>query len=353
MKNSDMKIIAIILSIALFFTIVTSNAVSIASVIFLSKDATVAADGNGTGDAGNASTGNTSTGNTSTGNTSTGNTSTNTNAGTSTSTNTNANTSTNTNANTSTNTNTNTNTNTDANANTNTDANADANKDTNADANADAGNDAILADPLAAFQKASKEINQNGIAGYTKKGWQAVEGQLQLSKANFLAGTLTNLISGFMTTEADAEEKINEKGSDDAKNRMPAGDASASYIKSATAVKEGDNYVVTVVMNDQVNPSYDDTDGLVKMSREFLDIKDVVETVETDATVSKIVSRVDGTINYKAYTITAKMNAKGEFIEIKHYGVGDINADVTAVGVGDLQASGALSFNALYYNFVY
>ena len=37
MKNSDMKVIAIILSIALFFTIVTSNAVSIASVVFLAK----------------------------------------------------------------------------------------------------------------------------------------------------------------------------------------------------------------------------------------------------------------------------------------------------------------------------
>ena len=45
MKNSDMKVIAIILSIALFFTIVTSNAVSIASVVFLAKDATAVQEG--------------------------------------------------------------------------------------------------------------------------------------------------------------------------------------------------------------------------------------------------------------------------------------------------------------------
>ena len=52
MKNSDMKVIAIILSIALFFTIVTSNAVSVVSVITLLKDGgtTVAADGTQTGD---------------------------------------------------------------------------------------------------------------------------------------------------------------------------------------------------------------------------------------------------------------------------------------------------------------
>ena len=47
------------------------------------------------------------------------------------------------------------------------------------------------------------------------------------------------------------------------------------------------------------------------------------------------------------------MNAQGQFIDIKHYGVGDIKADLTAIGVGDLSASGALSFNAHYYDFKY
>ena len=37
MKSSDLKVVAIILSIALFFTIITSNAVSIASVVILAK----------------------------------------------------------------------------------------------------------------------------------------------------------------------------------------------------------------------------------------------------------------------------------------------------------------------------
>ena len=309
MKNSDMKVIAIILSIALFFTIVTSNAVSVASVVLLALDngssnevveqagpaqqqstqqGTVqqqgtVADPNASADAGNTATNNA------------GNTATNNAAGTS----------------------------------------------------------AIEKDPLGAFQKASKEINQKAVAGYTKKGWQAVEGDLQLSKFGFLAGTLTNLIKGFMTEESAAEEKVNAKGSDDAKNRMPSGDISKSYIKSATATKDGSNFLVTIVIKDQVNPSYADKDGLVKVSKEFLDIKDVQDTVKNDATVSKVVSKLDGTITYQSYTIKAKMNAKGQFIDITHYCVGDIKADLTAVGVGDLSASGALSFNAHYYDFKY
>ncbi len=312
MKNADMKVIAIILSIALVFTIIMSNAVSVASIVYLAfGDKTEAAaapegtqqPGQQTNNVTNQGTTSTDNGTTSTdnGTTSTDNGSTSTNNGGSTST----------------------------------------------------ALSAIEKDPLGAFQKASKEINQKAVAGYTKKGWQAVEGDLQLSKFSFLSGTLTSVIKKFMTEESAAEEKINAKGSDDAKNRMPSGDISKSYVKSATAKKDGDNYIVIIVMNDQVNPSYADKDGLVKVSKEFLDIKDVQDTVKNDETVSSIVSKLDGTITYKEYTITAKMNAKGQFIDITHYCVGDIKADLTAVGVGDLSASGALSFNAHYYDFKY
>ncbi len=340
MKNSDMKVIAIILSIALFFTIVTSNAVSIASVVFLAKgqtatEGTVGEEGTATTpDAGTATTPNAGTATTP-----------DANAGTATTPDANAGTA----------------TTPDANAGTATTPDANAGTATTPDANAgtatpDAGANGLKAlsadEALAMYQKAAKEINTKGVAGYTKKGWQAVEGDLQLDKFAFLAGTLTSLIKGFMTEESAAEEKINEKGSDDAKNRMPSSDCSKSYIKSSSAKIEGDNYIITIVMNDQVNPSYQDKDGLVKMSREFLDINDVKKTVVEDPTVSKIVKGLDGTINYKAYTITAKMTKDGKFIEITHYGVGDIKAKVT-VGQGDLNASGALSFNAKYYDFKY
>ncbi len=335
MKNSDMKIIAIILSIALFLTIVTSNAVSIASVVFLAKGQTATEGTVGEGTATTPDAGTATTPDAGTATTPDAGTATTPDAGTATT----------PDAGTATTPDAGTATTPDAGTSTTPDANKPADN---------AGAAALTADQaLAMYQKAAKEINTKGVAGYTKKGWQAVEGELQLSKFGFLAGTLTDLIGNFMTPEAEAEEKVNAKGSDDAKNRMPSSDCSKSYIKSVTSKTEGDNYVITIVMNDQVNPSYDDKDGLVKMSREFLDINDVKETVATDETVSKVVSKLDGTINYKAYTITAKMTKDGKFIDIVHYGVGDIKADLTAVAVGDLSASGALSFNAHYYDFKY
>lgn len=319
MKNADMKVIAIILSIALVFTIITSNAVSIASVVLLALDngTSTEASGEATGDQtaqqGGQTTqqgGQVSSGTVvDQGTTSTDNGTTSTDNGGSTSTNNGGSTST--------------------------------------------GTSAIEKDPLGAFQKASKEIHEKAVAGYKNKAWQAVEGDLQLSKFGFLSGTLTGIIKNFMTEESAATEKVNAKGSDDAKNRMPIGDISKSYVKSATAQKDGDNYIVTIVLNDQVNPSYNDKDGLVKVSRDFLDMKDVQKTVKEDETVSSVVSKLDGTITYKAYKITAKMNAKGQFIDITHYSVAEMTADLTAVAVGDLSASGALSFNSHYYDFQY
>ncbi len=220
------------------------------------------------------------------------------------------------------------------------------------DGNTSEPTNSILTDPFGAYQKAAKQIHENGSAGYTKKGWQTIEESFQFSN-NALSSSLSSVLESFLIPESEAEEKINAKGSDDAKMRMPASDCSKEYVKSATAKNMGDYYLITIVMKDQVNPSYDDSDGLAKMSREFLDVKDIEATVNDDATISSIIKDIDTNINYNDYTITAKMTAGGKFIEITHYGVGDMDVDMSANVIGNASASGALAFHAKYYNFVY
>jgi hypothetical protein len=89
------------------------------------------------------------------------------------------------------------------------------------------------------------------------------------------------------------------------------------------------------------------------MSKEFLDYKDVVNVVETDQSVSKLVSDIDGKINYKDYTIIAEMTKDGKFVEISHYGVGYIDADLAMRMTGTVGFSGAISFNSRYSDFKY
>ena len=335
MKNSDMKVIAIILSIALFFTIVTSNAVSIASVVFLAKDATAATEGTagetGDGAATNDANANANAANTNTNSGSTGTATVETTAPAA---------------------NSGSTADTTAPAADNSGSTADTtaaaadNSGAAADAPA-ADNNPIAKDPLAAYQKAAKEINTKGVAGYNKIGWQK---PLKIEGLGFLDSVIVPILESFMTTEDEAEVKVNAKGSDDAKNRMPASNCSEGMVKSDTAEKLANgNYKVVIVLNEQTNPSYADKDGLGVMSREFLDYADVQKTVVEDPTVSKIVSSLDGKIVYKDYTITAEMTADGKFVSITHYGIGYIDATLN----GSLNAKGELEFNAKYTDFKY
>ena len=314
MKNTDMKVIAIILTVALCLTVLTSNVVSIASVVILAKGSTGATVEAGT-NAGTSTDVNAPAGNAGT--------QTQTPAGNSGST-----------------------TPTQAPSG-NTGATQAPSGNTGAtQAPATTGN-LSKDEALAMYQKAAKDIHDNGTAGYNKIGWQK---PLKIEGLGFLDSMIVPILEKFMTTEDEAEVKVNAKGSDDAKNRMPLSNCSKGAVKSATAEKlSNGNYKVVVVMNDQVNPSYADKDGLGVMSREFLDYKDVEKTVVEDPTVSKIVKSLEGQIEYKAYTITSEMTADGKFVSITHYGIGYIKANIN----GSINATGELEFNAKYTDFKY
>ena len=335
MKNSDMKVIAIILSIALFFTIITSNAVSVASVILLAKDgvsteAPAGDQGGATQQGGTVQQGGT----------------TSTTPGGSTSTTPSGSTSTTPSGSTST---------TPSGSTSTTPSGSTSTNDAGADDNA------IMKDPLAAYQKAVKEITDNGNVNYNKKAWQTIEGDgLSLAAESSLVnallgalkGTLTDLIKGFMTEESAAEDRATESV-DDSKNWMPASNCKPSECK-ATAVKDGDNYVVTIVMNDQINPAKSDASGLRVMSKDILYMEDVVDTIQNDDTVSAVVKELKvGEINYKAYTIKAVMTADGKLVSIDHDCIADLKATIDAVGIGVVMGSGQLGFHTRYTNFKY
>ena len=324
MKNSDMKVIAIILAIALCLTVLTSNVVSIASVVILAKGGTVVEAGTNAGTSTDAPAGNggaqtqAPAGN--------GGAQTQAPAGDSTA--------------------------TTAPAGGNTATTAPAGDNTGA-TQAPAATSKIDAEALAMFQKAATEINSTGAAGYTKKSWQSIDAFV-LDGAESLSGTLKGLIENFMTKEADAEDKISDKGSEDAMRRLPGSNCSQDKIESVTKTEANGNYIITIVMKDEVNPTKAATDGLNVMSRDLLYMEDVEDTVKNDATVSKIVKSLDeGTINYKAYTITAEMTKDGKFVNITHKCSADLVAKVSVPIFGQIGGNGTLTFNVKYWDFKY
>lgn len=319
MKNSDMKVIAIILSIALFFTIVTSNIVSIASIGVLLSGGTAAPAGQG-GNGGNGGG----------------------NGGQDVD---------------------------DSGLATDEESMEEEEKlEVDEDGNVvmpegSEDKNPIEVAPLQSFQMAIDKIVKEGAAGYDKKAWQSIEGDgLQLSADSALVnaalgalkGTLTDLIKGFMTAEADATVDTSDKGSEQAMDRMPASNCTPEYVQSATAVKDGDNYKVTIVMRTQQNPAKSDTDGLRVMSKDILYMEDVVDTIQNDDTVSKVVKELKvGTIDYVDYTITAVMTPDMKFVSIDHDCIADLKATIDAAAVGVVHGSGQLGFHTRYTNFVY
>ena len=323
MKNSDMKVIAIILSIALFFTIVTSNAVSIASVVFLAKgqtatEGTVDAGTATTPDAGTATTPDAGTATTPGGSTATPETT----------------------------------------------APA-ANSGSTADTTAPAGNSGSTATPDANkpadnagaeqwdkakvfnfYKEASDKITTKGIAGHTRKEWQEVKA-LDLGAAS---SVLKPILEGFMKTEDQAEAKTSDKGTEDAMRRMAPCGADISFVKSAT--KEdlpNGNYKITIVMNDEDTPKKG-SKGIAAMATGILYMEDVLVEVQN---ISAVKSLNEAKIVYKAYTIVAEMTKDGKFVTIDHNTVGDISANVDVVLIGNITGTGSLAFTSKWYDFKY
>jgi hypothetical protein len=132
---------------------------------------------------------------------------------------------------------------------------------------------------LAFYQNAAKDIAENGSAGYNKKAWQSID---EMNFTGSAGNLLHPIVEGFVADEESAEVKASEKGSDDAKNRMPMSNCTAAMVESATLETKGDNYLITIVMKEQVNPEKTDVDGIAVMSDNILYASDVIEIIETD-----------------------------------------------------------------------
>ncbi len=332
MKNSDMKIIAIILAVALFFTIITSNAVSVASVILLAKNGTAATDAPATdeGNGGSASTGSTSTGSASTGSAATGSTGSTGSTATGS-----------TGSTGSTSTDSTAAGNTGSTGSTSTDAPAAGDADKPAD-NAGAAGQAEMSKTqiLDLYRNAAKSV-RNGKAGFSRKTWQKIQ-SIDLGAASSL---VQPIIEKFMTTEEEATVKTYP--AEEAKDKMPVSTFTDGDVQSATVETKGNNYVVTIVMNDEQSPPKDGTVGVAAIAGyEILYMEDVKKEVENLGLDVK-----NESINYKAFRTVAEITKDGKFVSIRQDCDGDLAATVKVLV--DVNAKGVLQFNTHYTDFVY
>ncbi len=313
MKNSDMKAVAIILAIALFFTIVTSNAVSIASVIMLVKDnGTVAAS---SGDAQQGTQQQQQQGTTP----SQQGTTPSQQGGTS--------------------------------SQQQQQSSTPSQQGTNTPTQPQGGNDTPAQpqggnDTPAAPSKTAAEVLQiytdvmnkakTDKPAYTKIEYQQLPSDANsrvISKGSGLVGTLLDLVDtlGIMTSKesAEANPEVKEAGSDMkwfpvCKENKGCYLTDASKIKSYDYKENGDIATITIVLQDELNPEpmneYDETyvsDTGAMFSP--LAKKDIDETIN-GGVVQAVIKGVQYSLNYHDCTAILEYNTKtNEIVSITQY----------------------------------
>ena len=128
------------------------------------------------------------------------------------------------------------------------------------------------------------------------------------------------------TSEEEAEKYNYSIGSDEARENIALSNCSANSVQSATIEEKGGNYIITIVMKDQVNPQKTDTDGVSVMSTNILYADDLEEVLDGTSIIKN--SAID--CSYSNYTIVAEVTKNGELVSVKHSSRLGMNADVAA-----------------------
>lgn len=363
MKKSDMKIIAIIVTIALFVTLVTSNAVSIASVVFLSKGNEVqqgtvggaqnnSSSENSAGDNSGAVIDNSGVDNSvvpdaSNGDAASAGDNNSSSAGDST-------------------VSANTNTNNGSSANQSSSSNGSAGNaaQSNGNGGSSSGNSNSANKPASGnntatsnqwnkeqtfdfYKKSAHALATTGNASYDKIEYQKLD-NLQVGS---LGSVVQPFIDMFMTKEEDAEVQNCAKG-DDSKRRFP--DCTLTDMSKVVSATKKDlsngNYEITIIMADEDTPMNEQSSFLAKVTNSVLFWEDIEKTIKEDVSiVGQINSR---SVNYKGYKIVAEMTKDGKFVSLGHYATVDIaaNAKITFL---TLDVGATLYNNCKYSNFKY
>ena len=310
MKSKDLKIIAVILAVALVFTVLASNAVSVASIVFLAKNEIAAAPAapqqqqaqpQQQQQSSNVTPG--------------GNTSTTPDA-------------------------------TQPSGDNGSNATPDANKpaDNNGGATANAWDKAKVYN---FYKDAAHNLATKGNAGYDKIEWQVLE-NLQVGS---VGSVLQPVIDSFMTTKEEAEVQVQAKGSDDAKNRFP--DCTLTDLsKVASATKKdlpNGNYEITIIMQDEDTPMNEESSFLAQVTSSILFWEGIQETIDGISVIKAVNSR---SVLYNDYKIVAEMTKDGKFVSLGHYATVVIKANAK-ITMFTLDIGGTLYNNCEYSNFKY
>ena len=206
---------------------------------------------------------------------------------------------------------------------------------------------------ITTFYKNAVDAVRAGAAGYTKKEWQNVD-SVNIG-GSLVNNAVTGVLGSFMTVEADAQEQVSEKGSEDATRRInPWTLTDLSQVASATCVQDGSNYKITIIMKDEDTPKKNGS-VLGQVTGALLYWEDIETTLTSDPTVTKILTGFSNIhVIYKGYKIEAVATPDGKLISVDHTADVDIKiGEAKIIGISIKDKSGHMWNYCKFYNFTY
>lgn len=204
------------------------------------------------------------------------------------------------------------------------------------------------AEILTIYKNAVNKVKNNGAAGYNKKEWQELP-ELAIGTNDKLNNFVTEKAANYMTTEDEAKVEENAKGSDDAKRRFPACTLTdVSKIQKATCEDKGTYYKITIVMQDDDTPSTENN-ILGEITNSVLYKEDIMKEVDS----LKVVNIKSLSVLYDDFTITCEITKDGKFRSMKHFASVDISVSATILLIPLNNGKGKLLNHCEYWDFKY
>ena len=204
------------------------------------------------------------------------------------------------------------------------------------------------AEVLNIYKNAINKVKNNGAAGYNKKEWQELP-ELSLGNNEKINDFVTEKAAGYMITEDEVKIEENAKGSDEAKRRFPACTLTdVSKIQKATCEDKGSYYKITIVMQDDDTPSTE-KNILGQITNSVLYKEDIINEVDS----LKVVKIKSLSVLYDDFTITCEITKDGKFRSMKHFATVDISVSATILFIPLNNGKGKLLNHCEYSNFKY
>ncbi len=204
------------------------------------------------------------------------------------------------------------------------------------------------AEVLNIYKNAINKVKNNGAAGYNKKEWQELP-ELAIGNIEKVNNYVTEKAAGYMITEDEAKIEENAKGSDEAKRRFPACTLTdVSKIQKATCDDMGSYYKITIIMQDDDTPSTE-SNILGQITNSVLYIEDIMNEVDS----LKVVKIKSLSVLYNDFTITCEITKDGKFRSMKHFATVDISVSATILLLPLNNGKGKLLNHCEYWNFKY